>query len=70
MHKQGHVLRNTVTGEVALRSHFDADNPALVRLAWIVSHPMHGPRMAPASDVAGDDWVDLFVPEEGEENAG
>lgn len=62
----GHVLRNQATGEVAVRTHFDGENPAFVRLVWIVCDPAHGPRMAPAADVDGDDWVDLFVPEEGD----
>ena len=68
--KPGHVLRNTVTGEVALRTSFAMDNPQFVRLAWLVSHPNLGARNASEGDVGGPDWVDLFVPEEGEDNAG
>lgn len=61
----GRVLRNTVSGEVALRTHFPTDNPQFARLAWLVSHPSLGARNAPESEVSGDDWVELFSPEVG-----
>lgn len=61
-YRQGHVKRNSATGEIALRTVFadDADNPQMARLAWLIADSTIGARNAFTSDV--DDWADLYVP--------
>jgi hypothetical protein len=61
MFQAGHVKRNPLTGEVALRTHFPEDDPQLAVLAWSVIAERVGARSAQTSDVA--EWDDLFVPD-------
>lgn len=58
---QGHVKRDPVTGDVALRTHFPEDNPTLGRLAWLIGSQTMGSRHGVTSEV--DSWDDLYVPE-------
>ena len=66
----GQVLRNTETGEVAVRTHFPADNPMFTRILWLIAHPNLGARNAPAVEVDGDEWVVLWAPEGDDGDAG
>ena len=59
----GHVKRNTETGAVAIRTHFDESIPQLARRAWQVATSDTGGRGAFTADV--EDWDDLFIPEAG-----
>jgi hypothetical protein len=55
----GHVKRNPATGEVAVRSIFDEDEPSLAGQAWLVVSPSRGARFVASSETS--DWNDLYV---------
>ena len=60
----GHVKRNTVTGEVAIRNIFPlGTSPQQMMMEWLCAAVNTGPRNTWTTEVEGTDWVDLFVPE-------
>lgn len=60
----GHVKRNTVTGEVAIRNIFPlGTTPQQMMMEWSCASPNTGPRNTWTQEVEGADWEDLHVPE-------
>lgn len=65
MPDKGHVKRNTVTGAVAVRTQFPADDPILGKRAWQVATVNIGAKVLTAAEIDTEEWVDLYVPEPG-----
>ncbi len=57
----GHIKRNPVSGEVALRTIFPDDEPALAGQAWLVATSNRGAYFAKTGELT--DWDDLYTPE-------
>jgi len=59
----GRVVRDPVSGEVAVRTHFD---PVMFpRLVWLIVSPTLGARNA-GEDEVDESWVVLWTPDEGD----
>ena len=60
---QGHVKRNPVNGDVAVRTQYpEGISPEMDAMAWMVTTASRGPRMVGTDEVQS--WVDVYVPEE------
>lgn len=57
----GHVKRDPVTGEVAIRTGFDDSSPELANLAWLGATVSGGPRHHTTAEVTN--WQDLYFPQ-------
>lgn len=59
-YETGHIKRDPVTGQVALRTIFPEDQgEQLANMAWLVATKNTGARNAPTAAV--ESWEDLFV---------
>lgn len=61
-YQTGHVKRNTATGAVAIRTIFHPD--LFPELVWLVATTSSGGKNATQAEVEGEDWIDLYSPEE------
>lgn len=58
----GHIKRDSVSGDVAIRTIFPEDKePQLAALAWLIAASRTGARHAKTEEVDG--WTDLFEPD-------
>lgn len=68
-YRKNHVKRNSITGEIAVRTSFDDEDPATADRAWTLSggdRPA-GTGRASTPTVDAAPWYDLFTPPEPEE---
>lgn len=59
-YQPGHVKRNPATGEVAIRTVYPDDEPALAPHAWLTASTHRGAGFVTSDQVA--DWDDLYTP--------
>jgi hypothetical protein len=62
-YEKGHIKRNTLTNEVAIRTVFPEDQGLqLSGMAWLIGTVSTGARSAKTEEVEEDGWVDIYTP--------
>lgn len=63
-YQKGHIKRNTLTDEVAMRTIFPEDQgPQFAAMAWVIGTLNSGARSGKTAEVEEEGWVDIYVPE-------